>query len=79
MLLKFERIEAVSDPMRTHECPKAYLYLLGAVDDRLRKSKDGLHRHRESGTICVLELLVRWRVRRVIGGANAKPFVCTIV
>jgi hypothetical protein len=39
MLLKLERIEAVSDPMRTHECPKAYLYLLGAVDDRPRKAK----------------------------------------
>ena len=62
MLLKFERIEDVSDPMRT----KAYLYLLGAVDDRPRKSKDALNRRRESGTVCVLELLVRWRVRRVI-------------
>jgi hypothetical protein len=45
---------------------QGYLYLLGAVDDRLRKSKDALHRRRESGTVCVLELLVRWRVRRVI-------------
>jgi hypothetical protein len=35
MLLKFERIEDVSDPMRT----KAYLYLLGAVDDRPGKAK----------------------------------------
>jgi hypothetical protein len=49
-----------------HECPKDYLYLIGAVDDRLRKSNNALHQRRESGTVCVVELLVRWRVRRVI-------------
>lgn len=51
MLLKFERIEDVSDPMRT----KAYLYLLGAVDDRLRKSKGALSTDVES-----LEPFVFW-------------------
>jgi hypothetical protein len=49
-----------------HDVANAYLFLLGAVDDRLSKSKDALHRRRESGTVCVLELLVKWRVRRVI-------------
>jgi len=58
----------MSRPVRAQatNVQNAYLYLLGAVDDRLRKSKGALHRRRESGTVCVVELLVRWRVWRVI-------------